>query len=155
MLKLNNPIGPIFRSLHWCTDQLLTNALAQMDLTASQGQIMGFLVRSPRPPCSRDIEEHFHLSHPSVSGTLGRLEKKGFIEFRPDEADRRCKRIYLLPRGLQCHEHMLTQILAIEERITADFTPEERELFHSLLLRALTNLGGTPCCPPIKEEPNP
>lgn len=146
--------GPLFRVLHWCTDQMLNQALAEMELTSSQGRIMGYIVRSSLPPCARDIEEHFRLSHPSVSGTLARLEKKGFIEFRPDESDRRCKRIYPLPKGMECHDRMSEEIRNIEGRIVADFTPEEKETFHRLLTRALTNLGGAPCCRTMKEEPN-
>ena len=34
-----------------------------------------------------------------MSGILSRLEKKGFIELRPDPADKRCKRIYVLDKG--------------------------------------------------------
>ena len=93
--------SPRFRLLHWCSDQILNDALAQMDLTASQGRIMGYLAHQPQPPCARDIEDHFHLSHPSVSGTLSRMEKKGFIALRPDDRDRRCKRIYILPKGME------------------------------------------------------
>ena len=98
--------GHKLRVLHWCTDQAMTGALARMDLTAAQGHIMGYLAHSPNPPCSRDIEEAFQLSHPTVSGLLSRLEKKGFIEFRPDEKDRRCKRIHMLPKGQACIELM-------------------------------------------------
>ena len=93
-------IGHRIRVLHWCTDQTMTNALAQMELTAAQGHIMGFLAHREQPPCSRDIEEAFELSHPTVSGLLSRLEKKGFIEFRADPEDRRCKRIYMLEKGI-------------------------------------------------------
>lgn len=147
--------GPLFRALHWCTDQMMTNALTKLELTSSQGRIMGYIVRSPHPPCARDIEEHFRLSHPSVSGTLARLEKKGFIEFRPDAEDRRCKRIHPLPKGMECFDRMSEEIRVIENRIVTDFTPEEQEIFHRLLTRALTNLGGTPCCRTHKEETNP
>ena len=153
-MNLNYPFGPLFRALHCCADQMMTAALTELDLTASQGRIMGYIVRRSQPPCARDIEDHFGLTHPSVSGTLNRLEKKGFIEFRPDGADRRCKRIHPLPKGLECHERMMERIRAIERQITGDFTPEETALFRELLTRALTNLGGTPCCPPTKEEPN-
>ena len=47
---------------------------------------------------------------------------------------------------------MSEEIRGIENRIVSDFTPEEKEIFYRLLTRALTNLGGTPCCRPIKEE---
>ena len=71
--------GHYVRILHWCTDQRITAALTRMDLTASQGPILGFIAHRKDPPCSRDIEEEFRLSHPTVSGLLSRLEKKGVI----------------------------------------------------------------------------
>ena len=144
--------GPRFRALHWCTEQIMSAALADMDLTSAQGHIMGFIIHQSTPPCSRDIEEAFHLSHPTVSGTLRRMEKKGFIRFRPDENDRRCKRIYILPKGLECHERMTHTIESAEQMILRDFTPEEQELFSQFLNRAITNMGGSPCPPPFKEE---
>lgn len=130
----------------------MNNALASMDLTAAQGHIMGYLAQCSRPPCSRDIEEAFHLSHPTVSGLLSRLEKKGFIEFRPDESDRRCKRIYVLPKGVQLHETMHRTIAANEARMVESFTPEEQTQFVSLLLRAISNMGATNYIQKIKEE---
>jgi len=142
--------------LHWCTDQSMTSALEEMDLTASQGRIMGYLAHRADPPCPRDIEEEFHLSHPTVSGLLSRMEKKGFLELRPDENDRRCKRIHILPKGYECLDTMHQTILQNENRLVRDFTPEEKDLFFDLLSRAITNMGGSPCHPhpKPKEEPN-
>lgn len=145
--------GPRFRALHWCTEQLMSSALAQMDLTSAQGHIMGFLARQESPPCCRDIEEAFHLSHPTVCGTLNRMAKKGFIQVRPDENDRRIKRIHVLPKGRQCQVRMEETIRQIEDRVTCGFTPEERELFSLFLNRAMENLGANPePIPPLKEE---
>ena len=144
--------GHSIRILHWCTDQTMTNALAQMDLTAAQGHIMGYLAHRKRPACARDIEEDFQLSHPTVSGILSRLEKKGFIEFRPDKLDRRCKRIHVLPKGRQCHELMHDAIRSNEERMVQGFSEEEKVLFFQLLDRAIVNMGGGPCQRKHKEE---
>ena len=140
--------------LHSATDQAMTNALASMELTAAQGHIMGFITHRETAPCARDIEEKFHLSHPTVSGLLSRLEKKGFIEFRPDETDRRCKRIYVLQKGLELHETMRQTILDTEARMVQDFSDEEKALFAALLNRAIHNMGGSPCKRkhPSKEE---
>lgn len=149
---MNKHYGHRIRILHWCTDQAMTNALASMDLTAAQGHIMGYLAHRDTAPCSRDIEEAFHLSHPTVSGLLSRLEKKGFIEFRPDPRDRRCKRINILERGHQCNALMHQTIRENEEKMVRDFTEEEREVFSSLLDRAIANMGGSPCHRKHKEE---
>lgn len=144
--------GHLLRILHWCTDQAMTSALESMELTAAQGHIMGYLTHCTEPPCPRDVEEKFHLSHPTVSGILSRLEQKGFLELRPDPRDRRCKRIWVLPKGMECHDLMHSTILSNEERLVRDFTPEERELFCQFLQRAISNMGHTPCHPESKED---
>lgn len=149
---MNTRYGHCARILHWCTDQAITAALARMDLTASQGHIMGFLAHQDQPPCSRDIEDAFRMSHPTVSGLLSRLEKKGFIEFRPDEEDRRIKRIFILPKGRECLALMHDTIRQIEAQMVRDFTPEEKAQFSDLLTRAIRNMGGN-SCHRHKEEP--
>ncbi len=147
--------GHYVRILHWCTDQKMTTALTQVDLTASQGQILGYIAHRKSPPCSRDIEEQFHMSHPTVSGLLSRLEKKAFIEFFPDESDRRCKRIRLLPKGQEFTENIHRTIGETEAQMVQDFTDEEKEQFFALLSRAIHNMGGEPCSHRHKEEPKP
>ena len=150
---MDRHFGHYVRILHWCTDQRMTSALTGVDLTASQGPILGFIAHRKTAPCSRDIEEEFHLTHPTVSGLLSRLEKKDFIEFLPDETDRRCKRIYLRPRGREFIETIHRTIKEIEVQMVQDFTEEEKELFHAFLGRAITNMGGDTCHRKTKEEP--
>lgn len=152
VIFLSYHYGHLLRILHWCTDQSMTSALETMDLTAAQGHIMGYLAHQQQPPCPRDIEAEFQLSHPTVSGLLSRLEQKGFIELCTDPDDRRCKRIYILPKGRQCHELMHQTILNNEQRIVEGFSPEEQELFGTLLQKAITNMGGNPCRRRHKEE---
>lgn len=144
--------GHGIRILHWCSDQAVTNALAEMDLTAAQGRVMGYIAHRREPPCSRDIEEEFQLSHPTVSGLLSRLEKKDFIEFRPDEHDRRCKRIYVSPKGKECTDRMHRIILDNEAQMVRGFTPEEQEQFRAFLDRAIKNMCGGSCHRNSKEE---
>lgn len=149
---MHSHFGARFRMLHSCTDQQMSNALAQMDLTAAQGLIVGYIARAAQPPCPRDLEEFFQLSHPTVSGLLNRLEKKEFIEFRPDPCDRRSKRIYLLPKGTECHERIIRSIQQTEQKIVNGFSEEEKATFSRLLNRAICNLGGSVCCTHNKEE---
>ena len=152
VISLNLHFGPLARTLHWCTDQAITRALEAMDLTSSQGQIMGFLACQASAPCPKDIEEAFHLSHPTVSGLLSRLEKKGFVELRTDENDRRCKRIYVLEKGKQCQQTMRDTILGIENQLVSGFSQEEQALFRAFLDRAIANMGGYPNQTTDKEE---
>lgn len=145
--------GNLIRMVEKSTAQTMTNALASMDLTAAQGHVMSFIAHRQTPPCARDIEEAFQLTHPTVSGILSRLEQKEFIELRPDERDRRCKRIYMLDKGEQLHETMHQIIRATEEQLVGNFTEEEKAQFASFLQRAIDNLGGNPYKRKQKEEP--
>ncbi len=129
------------RHLHLATEQAMNEALSQMELTSSQGCAMGFLFHQVTPPMAGDFEKAFHLSHASASGILSRLEKKGFIAFRTDPQDRRCKRIETLPKGEACHDHMHAAMDEINERMTHNFTKAERETFSRLLDRAIQNMG--------------
>lgn len=149
------PYGHLIRILHWCTDQAITNTLETQNLTAAQGRIIGFVAHHQEAPCPKDIELAFRLSHPTVSGLLSRLEQKGFLELRTDAQDRRCKRIYLLPLGQQCHAQIHQSIQEIEATIVRGFSPEEQAQFQSFLRRAVENLDGCPTQTDSKEEPQP
>ena len=144
--------GRSIRQLYWASDQAMTATLASMDLTASQGHILAFIAHSPAPPCPKDMEEAFHLTHPTVSGLLSRLEKKGFIRIDPDPADRRCKRVRLDAKGRECLAKMEATITSNEAKLVKDFTEEEKQLFADFLSRAITNLGGNPCRTPFCKE---
>ena len=55
--------------------------------------------------------------------------------------------------GYNVSNQLNVTIRDMEHRIVKDFAPQERELFHSLLLRAIENMGGS-CCTPGPEEEN-
>ena len=149
---LNAYYGHRIRILHWVADQTMSATLASMDLTASQGHILAYIAHSPHPPCPRDMEEAFQLSHPTVSGLLSRLEKKGFIRTAPDPADRRCKRVFLDAKGEECLARMEQTISTNEHRMVENFTEEEKRQFADLLDRAIINMGGCSCRTCFKEE---
>ena len=133
--------GHLVRILHWCCDQTMTEALNKMDLTASQGRLMAFVAhRGQQPTYARDVEQALHLTHPTVSGLLSRLEQKGFVELITDPDDRRSKRIVISEKGLACHERMHAVIIENESRIVQGFTEEEKTLLARLLQRAIDNV---------------
>lgn len=146
--------GQMAKILSCAVSQQVNQALASMELTFSQGYIMGYVAKCPERPCSRDIEKVFRLSHATVSGLLTRLEKKEFVEFRADDSDRRFKRVYLLPKGWQYVEIMESALAETEEKIVRGFSPEERETFHHLLVRAIRNMGDGECCADTQNQEN-
>lgn len=144
--------GGRIRLLHWGTSQAMNESLARIGLTSAQGRIMFRLMHSKAHLRARDIEREFCLSHPTVSGILSRLEKKGFIELRPDLADKRCKRIYVLDKASEFSSLMSETIEKNESRLVDGFTPEEAAQFAAYLERAIGNMGVRPPELSCKEE---
>ena len=152
MSALKKLYGRRIRVLHRWIDQTMNDTLAQMGLTAAQGHIMGLLSHQKETPCSRDVARALELSHPTVSGLLARMERKGFLQLRQDPRDKRARRIHLLPRGMECAAHIEEVIRANEQRMVQDFTEEERQRFMEYLDRAIVNMGGSPCPPHHPKE---
>ena len=148
MIKTENLLGHSFKRLHFLMEQTINQRLLELDLTTAQGHAIGYIRCAKEPPCARDIETAFGLSHATVSGILSRLESKGFIELRPDEDDRRVKRIHLLQRGLNSTEQIRSHILDTENAMAEGFSPQELAQFRSFLSRAISNLSP----PPNREE---
>ena len=109
------------------------------------------------PISTNEITDHLSKtkdwSPKTIYTMLSRLEKKDFIQLQPDETDRRCKRIYLLPKGREFTERIHRTILETETQMVQGFTEAEVEQFCTLLGRAITNMGGDPCHRKHKEEP--
>ena len=111
----------------------------------------GFGLRAPRVWNDRagevvypkDIEQRFHLTHPTVSGLLARLEAKGFIVCTPDPDDRRCKRVSATEKAEQCHLRIRDTFHALEQETLQNFSPEEVQTLLRLLDRAIENLSET------------
>ena len=134
-------MGRYFKVMQIRMDHQLNRKLQELDLTSSQGHIIGYLSHRKEAPCARDLEQFFGLSHPTVSGLVSRMEAKGFIEVRPDEEDRRVKRLFLLEKGVACSRQIQQCIEENERQMIQGFTPEETELFRSLLHRAVKNMS--------------
>ena len=69
-----------FRLLDQAGKQRVDQQFQEMELTAMQSYVLRYLHdRAGEVVYPKDIEQRFHLTHPTVSGLLARLEVKGFI----------------------------------------------------------------------------
>lgn len=94
----------------------------------------------------RELAERTRVTPATMSGTLKRMEKNGFIIRTPDENDARISRVRLTEEGAaQCEkakrifdETCCRMLDCLDEDSIAQL--------HSLLTRVLENLGGMTCC---------
>jgi DNA-binding MarR family transcriptional regulator len=62
-----------------------------------------------------DLAERAQMTHQSMSELVASLEERGYVERRPDPADRRARIVCLTPKGRKFMRVTLPQIAAIEE----------------------------------------
>lgn len=137
----NLTIGQQMRIAHQAIHQHIDRKLSALELTGIQSFVLRCLSeRSGEVVYPRDIEKQFHLTHPTVSGILQRLESKGFISILPDPDDRRCHRIALTDKGLRCQQDIQAHIDAMEQAMTSGMTDAEQAQLHDLLARLTDNL---------------
>ncbi len=71
----------------------------------------------------------------TIRGVIQRLQSRGFIDRLPDLSDRRRLVLQLTPSGRSKVKDLQAKITNATEAILAPLTPDEREVFLSLLKR--------------------
>ena len=90
----------------------------------------------------RELSDAMHISPASVAVSLKSLERGGYVEKLPGEADQRRKAVRLTDKGraalAACHQIFRE----VDRRMFGGFTPEEMEQVRAFQLRMLHNLRG-------------
>ena len=89
-----------------------------------------------------DLATATHLKAPTISVSLQKLEKEGYVHRQPDEYDLRATRVFLTDKGRKLDEHIRRVIREEENRASAGMTEEESETLIRLLLKLKANLTG-------------
>jgi DNA-binding MarR family transcriptional regulator len=79
------------------------------------------------------LSEELHLSLPAASRVADGLLKRGYVERREDEHDRRMKRIRITPEGRDVVERMQRARLVGLEQFAASLSPDQRRELHAAL----------------------
>ena len=90
-----------------------------------------------------DLARWAHLSAPTVSATLRRMEGEGLIERRDCTKDARAVRVYLTKKGRAQHAAMLDMLRSLDAVTMQGLTPEETAQLATLLGRMRDNLIGS------------
>ena len=89
-----------------------------------------------------DLSGATGLKAPTISVSLQKLEKEGYVHRQPDEFDLRATRVFLTEKGREVDESIRRAIREEESRASAGMTEEESETLIRLLLKLKENLVG-------------
>nr|UZH23227.1 hypothetical protein [myxobacterium MSr12020] len=109
------------------------------DLTPMEGKVLGFFARHPGATQS-DLVAHTGRDKGQLARLIAGLKKRGLLEARPDEADRRNVRLQPTAEARSIHQAMQRHARRLSEVAVAGLSGEERRQLLELLARIRNNL---------------
>jgi DNA-binding MarR family transcriptional regulator len=85
-----------------------------------------------------ELIERLSVEPPTVTGTVQRLERDGFVRREPDPRNRRVSRVFLTERGRELESPVRETWRDIEAELTRGLSPPEAKTLHELLGRVLS-----------------
>lgn len=117
-------------------------ALNKEGLFVGQHELLVKLYHQPGVTASQ-LAKEMDLTPATVSVSLKRLVKAGFVQKEPDQKDNRTTCLYLTDRGREVHDSIRAAIMGTEATLVQGMTPEEIDRFRGSLKKAIHNLGGS------------
>lgn len=114
-------------------------AVADEGLFAGQHQIIMILKHKKQATVS-EIAEEIGVATSTVSVSIKRMEKAGFVAKKPSETDGRISVVYLTEKGEAAPEHIKTKLDAQETELTKNLSDEETLILSDLLDKIIENL---------------
>lgn len=121
----------------------LNNKAQTLGVTHTQCRILHYInnmKNSGKEVCLYDIEKHFCLKKPTVSGIIKRLEAKELIEVICKKEDKRCKKVIVTSKADEILKESKINADEIEKMLMKNIKEEERKKFAEILLVMLKNI---------------
>lgn len=103
-------------------------------LTQAQFAVLNHCVRTTDGKTPGDLARILQVTRGTMTGTLARLEEKGFVRVVPDAADGRAKRVHLTAKGRAARDAGIEASVPLLRRLAGEFSPRDaRQLMPALL----------------------
>jgi DNA-binding MarR family transcriptional regulator len=117
----------------------ITKSASSVGLYFGQPMILEYVLQ--HDACTqKELADAMHISAASIAVTIKRIEKSGLITRTPDEADSRKNHLSITEKGKEALKEFRKICDSTDEAMFRDFTAEERETLHKLLVRLHNNL---------------
>lgn len=128
-------IGDINRLQGTQADKLMDS----LGLFRAQGFIL-MVVSDNEGITHSELANELRISPAAASKVIKRLEEKGLLIRKPDPADERISRVFLLEDGRSVIDQIRQYFREIESVMLSDLSTQEKETLMNLLLKIYSNL---------------
>ena len=111
----------------------------EFDLNKSQAGIL-FTLHHSDSMSQKELAARLNVTPPSITSSIQKMEKEGYLTRHPDPADQRIMRLTLTEKGESCIKGVYAVAEQMEELMFCDMTGEEVALLKRLLLQISDNL---------------
>lgn len=129
--------------IHYEIERQVNAFFKEQGLTKVQADVLHFLMREQEKGHQvkqKDIEEFFHISNPTVSGILDRLEMKDLMVRVKSDEDKRVRFTVPTQQGIETLESLKNTITQVEEDLVKDIDPALAEQGMLFLKKVMNNL---------------
>ena len=114
--------------------------LQEFGLYHAQGMILFHLWREDGM-AQNVLAQALHITPPTATNTLQRMERDGWIQRRRDASDQRFVRVYLTERARALREEARTSFQELDRELTAVLSENERLILTAALLKVHQHLA--------------
>ncbi len=87
------------------------------------------------------LAQALHITPPTATNTLQRMERDGWIERRRDAADQRVVRVYLTEKARALRQEARASFRELDQELTSVLTENERGILMASLLKVHRHLS--------------
>lgn len=131
-------IGPRISMIARFQKRVFNKAAAEEGLFSGQHKIIMILKRDGYSTIG-DLAKETATTASTVSVSIKRMEKSGFVARRSSKDDARKSEIYLTKKGEKAPEHIKAKMKSEEDMITEGFSEQEKLMLSDMLDRIIDN----------------
>lgn len=111
----------------------------EFDLNRSQASIL-FSLHRHDAMSQKELATHLNVTPPSITSSIQKMEREGYLTRRQDTADQRVMRLTLTEKGKSCIAGTMAVASQMDELMFRGMNTEEKLLFRRLLIQIYDNL---------------
>lgn len=131
----------LIRRTHQIAMALFMQEVGGFDITPVQFAVLNALMDEPGQD-QVSLAARVAFDAATSGSVIGRLETKGWVRRRPDEKDRRRKRLWVTPQGCAVVSQIRRAAVRTQRRLLEPLDPGEQELLLEMLGRVIARHEG-------------
>ena len=141
MTERRETLGTLFQDVARLRVFCFNSLLKDLDLTATQAWVLSTLMEE-EGVIQGDLAQKLGIRAVTLGGLVDRLESKQWIERRPDDRDRRAKRIWLTRAVRKLEKRINTSLQDVHDISIGEMPTKDVEQLRKLVTRVRENLRG-------------